>query len=154
MFKLYTECWDDNPDNRPSTHDVVERLNLLINQKQDENLDEKLGEITNQTENKDTTLNSNNVEVSSHGELSKMIQDFDKMDVNQILNENITLNNVEESSRGELSRIVKDFDKMDTKEIMESMTTTSEEIINNKNISFENDLIIKLIKLQNLYLKY
>ncbi|CAB4437442.1 unnamed protein product [Rhizophagus irregularis] len=124
--KLYTECWDDNPDNRPSTHDVVERLNLLINQKQDENLDEKLGEITNQTENKDTTLNSNNVEVSSHGELSKMIQDFDKMDVNQILNENITLNNVEESSRGELSRIVKDFDKMDTKEIMESMTTTNE----------------------------
>ncbi|CAB4395965.1 unnamed protein product [Rhizophagus irregularis] len=119
---LYTECWNDNPDNRPSTHDVVERLNFIINQKQDENLDE----ITNQTENKDTTLNSNNAEVSAHGELSKMIQDFDKMDVNQILNENITLNNVEESSRGELSRIVQDFDKMDTKEIMESMKTTNE----------------------------
>jgi hypothetical protein len=48
-------------------------------------------------------LNDNNVKVSSHGELSKMIKDFDKIGVDQILNVNITLNNVEESSRGELS---------------------------------------------------
>ncbi|POG65682.1 kinase-like domain-containing protein [Rhizophagus irregularis DAOM 181602=DAOM 197198] len=28
--KLYTECWDDNPDNRPSIQEVVERLDELM----------------------------------------------------------------------------------------------------------------------------
>ncbi|CAB4437435.1 unnamed protein product [Rhizophagus irregularis] len=27
-FKLYTECWNDNPDNRPSIQEVVERLDV------------------------------------------------------------------------------------------------------------------------------
>ncbi|POG74264.1 hypothetical protein GLOIN_2v1826118 [Rhizophagus irregularis DAOM 181602=DAOM 197198] len=27
--KLYTECWDDNPNNRPSIQEAVERLNTI-----------------------------------------------------------------------------------------------------------------------------
>ncbi|GBC09845.1 hypothetical protein RclHR1_09160003 [Rhizophagus clarus] len=132
-FKLYTKCWDDNPDNRLPINDVFEKLNDIINQKQDENLDR----TTNQIENKNTM---NSVEESSHGKLSKMIQNFDKMNINQTPNENIIMNNVKEESHGELSQINNDFDKMNTEEIMESRTSTS----SSQNILPENYLSIKV----------
>ncbi|GBC47617.2 kinase-like domain-containing protein [Rhizophagus irregularis DAOM 181602=DAOM 197198] len=91
--KLYTECWDDNPDNRPSIQEVVERLDGIINQK-DENIDEKTDQSLT---NKNIVLNP--IEESSHGELSQVIQEFNKMNTkeimgtmtssNQIINQNI-----------------------------------------------------------------
>ncbi|RGB42639.1 kinase-like domain-containing protein [Rhizophagus diaphanus] len=100
--KLYTECWDDNPDNRPSIQEVVERLDGIINQK-NENIDEK----TDQS----------------------------------LTNKNIALNSVEKSSHGELSQVIQEFNKMNTKEIMGTMTSPSNQIIN-QNILLENDLSV------------
>ncbi|GET04586.1 kinase-like domain-containing protein [Rhizophagus clarus] len=49
--KLYTECWDGNPVKRPIIYNVVERLNLIINQRQNEDLSRiismRVNEITN-----------------------------------------------------------------------------------------------------------
>ncbi|GBC47620.2 kinase-like domain-containing protein [Rhizophagus irregularis DAOM 181602=DAOM 197198] len=77
--KLYTECWDDNPDNRPSIQEVVERLDGIINQKT-ENIDEKTDQSFT---NKNIVLNS--IEESSHGELSQVIQEFNKMNTKEIM---------------------------------------------------------------------
>ncbi|GBC09844.1 hypothetical protein RclHR1_09160002 [Rhizophagus clarus] len=112
--KLYIECWDKDPDNRPSINDVVKRLNDIITQKQ-------LDEISDQKENKNTT---NCVKESSHGELDKIIQDPDKANINQTSNENsnIVNSNIEEASLGELSQMIQDFTEMNTKEIIGPVT--------------------------------
>ncbi|CAB4437501.1 unnamed protein product [Rhizophagus irregularis] len=67
--KLYTECWDDNPNNRTSIQEAVERLNTISSltnipiYQQNENIDK----IT------DKKKDLKSIEVSSHGELSRII---------------------------------------------------------------------------------
>src|SRR5436190_19359317 len=86
IYIFLLECWDDEPDNRPSIYEVVERLNPMISQsnipnyqQQNENFDK----ITDQIASKNISLNSN--ENSSHGELSQIIQNFDKMNTEEII---------------------------------------------------------------------
>ncbi|GBB84618.1 hypothetical protein RclHR1_01120006 [Rhizophagus clarus] len=122
--KLYNECWDDNPDIRPSIYEVVERLNTIIIYQQNEIVDEKTDQMTNKS------IALNNVEESSNGELSRIIQDFDELSTKKMIyqqneninekadkmtNKDIALNSVEESSDGELSRIIQDFDELTDK---------------------------------------
>ncbi|UZO04053.1 uncharacterized protein OCT59_024452 [Rhizophagus irregularis] len=64
--KLYTECWDDNPNNRPSIQEAVERLN---------------------------TINLKSIEVSSRGELSRMIIGFNNMNTKEIIEPMISTSN-------------------------------------------------------------
>ncbi|GBC00450.1 hypothetical protein RclHR1_03860015 [Rhizophagus clarus] len=48
---IFLECWDGNPVKRPIIYNVVERLNLIINQRQNEDLSRiismRVNEITN-----------------------------------------------------------------------------------------------------------
>ncbi|PKK76321.1 HCP-like protein [Rhizophagus irregularis] len=76
--KLYTECWNDNPDNRPSIQEVVEILDSIINQN-----NENIGKKSDQMTNKNIVLNS--IKESSHGELSQVIQEFNKMNTKEIM---------------------------------------------------------------------
>ena len=80
------ECWDDEPDNRPNIHEVVERLNPIISQSNIPNYqqqNENFYKITDQIASKNISLNS--IENSSHGELSQIIQNFDKMNTEEIV---------------------------------------------------------------------
>ncbi|EXX57522.1 Ste7p [Rhizophagus irregularis DAOM 197198w] len=79
VVQIMQECWHDNPDNRPSIQEVVERLDGIINQK-DENIDEKTDQSLT---NKNIVLNS--IERSSHGELFQVIQEFNRMNTKEIM---------------------------------------------------------------------
>ncbi|CAB5381670.1 unnamed protein product [Rhizophagus irregularis] len=57
--KLYTECWDDEPDNRPPMNEVVKSLRTIIYQ-QNENIDNITYQISNENStslNKESLIN-------------------------------------------------------------------------------------------------
>uniref|UniRef100_U9TK58 Protein kinase domain-containing protein n=1 Tax=Rhizophagus irregularis (strain DAOM 181602 / DAOM 197198 / MUCL 43194) TaxID=747089 RepID=U9TK58_RHIID len=87
VVQIMQECWHDNPDNRPSIQEVVERLDGIINQK-DENIDEKTDQSLT---NKNIVLNS--IERSSHGELFQVIQEFNRMNTKEIMGSMTSLSN-------------------------------------------------------------
>ncbi|GET04740.1 kinase-like domain-containing protein [Rhizophagus clarus] len=62
--KIYTKCWDGEPDNRPTMSQVVDWLNTLII---------KADEVSSSTNNSEL-----------QGELSQLIRNFDKMDTKEI----------------------------------------------------------------------
>ncbi|EXX75299.1 uncharacterized protein OCT59_007096 [Rhizophagus irregularis] len=78
-IKIYTECWNGEPDNRPTINQVVERLKEIITK-------------TNiKTENNiSVSLNTDN---SLHGEMSQIIQNFNKMNTKEIVPANIIIEN-------------------------------------------------------------
>ncbi|GBB97686.1 hypothetical protein RclHR1_03040003 [Rhizophagus clarus] len=61
--KLYTDCWNNEPDNRPNIIEVVTRLNAII-----------LNQLS-----KEQPLNS-----SSHEKTSLIIQNFNKLNIKEI----------------------------------------------------------------------
>ncbi|GES88018.1 kinase-like domain-containing protein [Rhizophagus clarus] len=75
-IKLYTECWNIEPDDRPTINQVVDKLktittkeNIITNvQSSNNNLDVEFPENTN----------------SLHGELSQVIQNFDMINTKEI----------------------------------------------------------------------
>ncbi|CAB4434796.1 unnamed protein product [Rhizophagus irregularis] len=102
--KIYTKCWDGEPDNRPIIYKVVDWLNALIiksniiSVKQESNeatsedhqisVKQEPNEVTSedhqisvkQEPNEATSLSANNLQLQ--GELSQLIQNFDKMEMN------------------------------------------------------------------------
>ncbi|RGB31579.1 kinase-like domain-containing protein, partial [Rhizophagus diaphanus] len=75
--KIYTECWDGEPDNRPTINQVVTWLNALIIKK--DVIIENHQMKNKQELNEAISLSANNSE--PQGELSKFIQNFDKMKI-------------------------------------------------------------------------
>src|SRR3954452_9590346 len=80
MYFYLLECWDGEPDNRPLMHEVVKRLKAIILQS-NATIYQQQNEISDQI-NEKPTLNS--IEVSSHGKLSQLINNFHKMNTNEI----------------------------------------------------------------------
>ncbi|GBC05372.1 hypothetical protein RclHR1_00620012 [Rhizophagus clarus] len=84
-MRIYTECWHENPDNRPNINQVVDRLNVMIT------VTGVITEITEDYQMNDHELNTdfnlssslNNVN-SLTGELSNFIKNFNNLDTGEI----------------------------------------------------------------------
>ncbi|CAB4414800.1 unnamed protein product [Rhizophagus irregularis] len=77
--KIYTKCWNGEPDNRPTIYQVVDWLNAIVT-KSDVIVENH--QISNEQELNETSLSTNSSELQ--GDLSQLIQNFDKMNIKEI----------------------------------------------------------------------
>ncbi|EXX74407.1 uncharacterized protein OCT59_024223 [Rhizophagus irregularis] len=77
--KIYTKCWNGEPDNRPTIYQVVDWLNSIITKK-DVIVEDH--QISNELELNENSSSSNNSELQ--GDLSQLIQNFNKMNTKEI----------------------------------------------------------------------
>ncbi|EXX72277.1 uncharacterized protein OCT59_023921 [Rhizophagus irregularis] len=75
-IKIYTECWNNEPDNRPTIDQVVARINAIITQKESIRL-------PNEQQN-NVEMPNNIISESLHGEMSQFIQNFDNMNAEEM----------------------------------------------------------------------
>ncbi|UZO03958.1 uncharacterized protein OCT59_024357 [Rhizophagus irregularis] len=87
--KIYTKCWDGEPDNRPTIYQVVDLLKAMITKT---DIITENPPLSNEQEFNEIRLNINNLE--SQGELSQLIQNFNKTDTKEI--DNIIASNKQE----------------------------------------------------------
>ncbi|PKK58404.1 HCP-like protein [Rhizophagus irregularis] len=93
--EIYTECWNGEPDKRPTINQVVERLKTIMTKTN--TLMENHQTLLTSTEE----LNFNptnidilsNIDISLHGEMSQIIQNFDKMNTREIVPTSLTNEN-------------------------------------------------------------
>ncbi|CAB4438287.1 unnamed protein product [Rhizophagus irregularis] len=87
--KLYTECWDGEPDNRPSINEVVKRLKTIIYQ-QNENIDNITYQISNENStslNEESLINNyTSINSTVDEDLCEMVNDI-LMKICEITNE-------------------------------------------------------------------
>jgi hypothetical protein len=100
------ECWDGEPNNRPTIFQVVDMLKTIITKKTDVITENP--QLLNKQEFNRISLNTCNSK--SQGEMSQLIQNFDKIDTKE-------LSKFNSKSQGEMSQLIQNFDKMDTKEL-------------------------------------
>ncbi|EXX65232.1 Cdc15p [Rhizophagus irregularis DAOM 197198w] len=88
-IKLYTDCWDGESNNRPTINQVIERLKSMMITKTTiitENYHIKSDlQLSDEQDINPTNVNtSSSINDSYHGELSQIIQNFDKMNIKEI----------------------------------------------------------------------
>ncbi|GBC22475.2 kinase-like domain-containing protein [Rhizophagus irregularis DAOM 181602=DAOM 197198] len=77
--KIYTKCWDGEPDNRPKIYQVVDWLNAIIT-KSDVIIENQ--QISNERELNEASISNNDSVLQV--ELSQLIQNFDKINIKEI----------------------------------------------------------------------
>ncbi|EXX50476.1 uncharacterized protein OCT59_012494 [Rhizophagus irregularis] len=75
-IKIYTDCWNNEPDNRPTVNQVIAKLNVQLSSEQKSN-DE---------------VPKNIIDSSLYGEMSQIIENFNKMSIKEI-EPSMSLNN-------------------------------------------------------------
>ncbi|PKK69856.1 kinase-like protein [Rhizophagus irregularis] len=88
---LYSECWNNEPSERPTIHEVVKRLKVFISNSNNVTIYQQ-HDISDQPHPIPNTPNS--IRNSLHGELFQTIQDFTNMNTNEM--DNITLINTKQ----------------------------------------------------------
>ncbi|CAB4415367.1 unnamed protein product [Rhizophagus irregularis] len=137
---IYTECWNGEPDKRPTINQVVEGLKAIMiktNILLTENYQPELSLHSTSTEG--LNFNPTNIDTLSnidnsllYGEMSQIIQNFDKMNIREIAPRSLNEKN--------LNKIVNDTVNYIFKIINEGKVSTC--IKNNKNILdyFDNNI--------------
>ncbi|UZO03508.1 uncharacterized protein OCT59_023915 [Rhizophagus irregularis] len=101
-IKIYTDCWNIEPDNRPTINRVVDELKAIITKENIIIKDFHLYNVNNNVQlSYDHQLSNLNVKVSEstnslHGDLSQLIQNFDMMDTKDI-ESSISINQFEDN---------------------------------------------------------
>ncbi|CAB4415516.1 unnamed protein product [Rhizophagus irregularis] len=105
-IKIYTECWDIEPDNRPTINQVLERLKVIIT-KPTENHQTELNlqsTLTDEQNFNPINIDTSNINNSLHGEMSQIIENFDKMNTKEMVYTSLT--NEDISTEKNLNKIV------------------------------------------------
>ncbi|GBC45074.2 kinase-like domain-containing protein [Rhizophagus irregularis DAOM 181602=DAOM 197198] len=98
-IKIYTDCWNIEPDNRPTINQVVNELKAKMTK---ENIIIKDLHLHDNNKNIQSSNNQQPIKISEnidslHGDLSKLIQDFNMMNTKKI-ESSISLSNQFENS--------------------------------------------------------
>ncbi|CAB4477928.1 unnamed protein product [Rhizophagus irregularis] len=120
-IKIYTECWDGEPDKRPSINQVVERLKAII------------AKINIITENYQTGLNQ-----------PTSIESIDKRTFIPTNNTDTTSNSADNLLHGEMSQVIQNFHIMNTKEIINKVVSTEENITKANIITKDHQMRLNL----------
>ncbi|RGB29441.1 kinase-like domain-containing protein [Rhizophagus diaphanus] len=80
--KIYTKCWDGEPDNRPTIYQVVDWLNAIITKSGVIIKNQQISNERNERELNETSISNNYSELQV--ELSQLIQNFDKINIKEI----------------------------------------------------------------------
>ncbi|RIA92698.1 kinase-like domain-containing protein, partial [Glomus cerebriforme] len=126
-IKIYTDCWNGEPDDRPTINQVVEKLKIITKK----NIIINNFHLNNQPPISNTVKISENVISNSlHGNLSQLIQNFNNSqeiessnnhgDLSQLIQNFNNMNTREielSSNHGDLSRLIQNFNNMNTREI-------------------------------------
>ncbi|CAB4388506.1 unnamed protein product [Rhizophagus irregularis] len=88
-IKIYTECWNGEPDNRPTMIQVLESLKAIMTEinviTNDCRTELHLQLASTDDQNFPTNIiNSSDTDNSLHGEMSQIIENFDKMNTKEI----------------------------------------------------------------------
>ncbi|GBC32777.2 hypothetical protein RIR_jg12173.t1 [Rhizophagus irregularis DAOM 181602=DAOM 197198] len=88
-IKIYTECWNGEPDNRPTMIQVLESLKAIMTEinviTNDCRPELHLQLASTDDQNFPTNIiNSSDTDNSLHGEMSQIIENFDKMNTKEI----------------------------------------------------------------------
>jgi len=85
FLNIFLECWNNEPDNRPSMNQVVTKLKDIITKTNITSEIDQIGQLSNEPQRnlkKDDPCPS--PDSSLHGELSQMIKNFHKINTNEI----------------------------------------------------------------------
>ncbi|CAB4388525.1 unnamed protein product [Rhizophagus irregularis] len=85
-IKIYTECWDIEPDNRPTINQVLERLKAFITKTTENHQTESNLQSTSTDGQNFNPINidTSNINNSLHGEMSQIIENFDKINTKEM----------------------------------------------------------------------
>ncbi|CAB4477942.1 unnamed protein product [Rhizophagus irregularis] len=106
-IKIYTECWDIEPDNRPTINQVLERLKAFITKTTENHQTESNLQSTSTDGQNFNPINidTSNINNSLHGEMSQIIENFDKINTKEMVLYT-SLTNEDISTEKKLNKIV------------------------------------------------
>jgi TPR repeat protein len=81
-YIFYLECWDGEPDNRPTIYQVVDWLKVMTTKTAKTDIKNENLKLSDKQEFNEDHLSPNNLE--PQGDLSQLIQNFDKMNTKEI----------------------------------------------------------------------
>ncbi|POG66380.1 kinase-like domain-containing protein, partial [Rhizophagus irregularis DAOM 181602=DAOM 197198] len=143
-IKIYTDCWNIEPDNRPTINQVVDELKVIITK---ENIIIKDFHLYNDTNNVQSlndhqlpNLNISESTNSSHGELSQVIQNFNMMNTTKDI----------ESSISSINKFEDNFDIIVNN--MFNFFYDDDEVAKQKVLNYLNEQNITLQEINNLLL--
>ncbi|CAB4415336.1 unnamed protein product [Rhizophagus irregularis] len=108
------ECWNGEPDNRPTINQVAERLKAIITKTnimtENQIVLNLRSTLTNEHKFNSTNNNtSSNTDDSLHGEMSEIIQNFDKINTKVIVSTSSTNENISFEKNLEIQHFAKIF---------------------------------------------
>ncbi|CAB4438284.1 unnamed protein product [Rhizophagus irregularis] len=74
-IKIYTDCWNNEPDNRPTVNQIIANLNEIIPKKN--------VQLSSEQKSNDK-VSKNIIDNSLYGEMSQVIENFNKMRIEEI----------------------------------------------------------------------